>query len=86
MVGIDSVAEGIKTYGMLKETTSLGTFYNGDMKEILLTSSLQKMGNQILLLLTLLGMELKKVVEQIMEIEPKRVVYVSCNSKYKLEI
>ena len=83
VVGIDSVAEGIKAAYENAERNNITncTFYNGDMKEIFTDKFISENGHPDIIITDPPrdGMH-KKVVEQILKIEPKRVVYVSCNS------
>ena len=83
VVGIDSVEEGIKAAYENAERNNITncTFYNGDMKEIFTDKFISENGNPDIIITDPPrdGMH-KKVVEQILKIEPKRVVYVSCNS------
>ena len=83
VVGIDSVAEGIKAAYENAERNNITncTFYNGDMKEILTDKFISENGHPDIIITDPPrdGMH-KKVVEQILKIEPKKVVYVSCNS------
>ena len=83
VVGIDSVEEGIKAAYENAERNNITncTFYNGDMKVIFTDKFISENGNPDIIITDPPrdGMH-KKVVEQIMKIEPKRVVYVSCNS------
>ena len=83
VVGIDSVEEGIKAAYENAERNNITncTFYNGDMKEIFTDKFISENGHPDIIITDPPrdGMH-KKVVEQILKIEPKRVVYVSCNS------
>ena len=83
VVGIDSVEEGIKAAYENAERNNITncTFYNGDMKVIFTDKFISENGNPDIIITDPPrdGMH-KKVVEQILKIEPKRVVYVSCNS------
>ncbi len=83
VVGIDSVEEGIKAAYKNAERNNITncTFYTGDMKEIFTDEFIAKNGTPDVIITDPPrdGMH-KKVVEQILKIGPKRVVYVSCNS------
>ena len=83
VVGIDSVEEGIKAaYENAKcNNISNCTFYTGDMKEIFTDDFIEKNGTPDIIITDPPrdGMH-KKVVEQILKIEAKRIVYISCNS------
>lgn len=83
VVGIDSVEEGIKAAYKNAERNNIEncTFYTGDMKEIFTDEFIAKNGtpNVIITDPPRDGMH-KKVVEQILKIGAKRIVYVSCNS------
>jgi len=83
VVGIDSVEEGIiaaRENATFNKITNC-KFYTGDMKEIF-TDEFIKQNSQPDIIITdppRDGMH-KKVIEQILNILPKRIVYVSCNS------
>jgi len=83
VVGIDSVEEGIKAAYKNAERNNIEncTFFTGDMKEIFTNEFIAKNGtpNVIITDPPRDGMH-KKVVEQILKIGAKRIVYVSCNS------
>ena len=83
VVGIDSVEEGIKAAYKNAERNNIEncTFYTGDMKEIFTDEFIAKNGtpNVIITNPPRDGMH-KKVIEQILKIGAKRIVYVSCNS------
>jgi 23S rRNA (uracil1939-C5)-methyltransferase len=83
VVGIDSVEEGIKAAYKNAEKNNINncSFYTGDMKEIFTDGFIEQNGNPDVIITDPPrdGMH-KKVVEQILKIGPKRVVYVSCNS------
>ena len=83
VVGIDSVEEGVKAaYENTKRNKiSNCTFYTGDMKEIFTDEFITKNGTPDVIITDppREGMH-KKVVEQILKIGAKRIVYVSCNS------
>ena len=83
VVGIDSVEEGIKAAYENAERNKIEncTFYTGDMKEIFTDEFIVENGtpNVIITDPPRDGMH-KKVVEQILKIGAKRIVYISCNS------
>ena len=83
VVGIDSVEEGIKAAYENAERNNIKncTFYTGDMKEIFTDEFIAKNGTPDVIITDPPrdGMH-KKVVEQILKIGAKRIVYVSCNS------
>ena len=83
VVGIDSVEEGIKAAYKNAERNNIEncTFCTGDMKEIFTDEFIAKNGtpNVIITDPPRDGMH-KKVIEQILKIGAKRIVYVSCNS------
>ena len=83
VIGIDSVEEGIKAAYENAKRNNINncTFYTGDMKEIFTDEFTAKNGMPDVIITDPPrdGMH-KKVVEQILKIKPKRVVYVSCNS------
>jgi len=83
VVGIDSVEEGIKAAHENAERNNIDncTFYTGDMKEIFTDEFIEKNGTPDVIITDPPrdGMH-KKVVEQILKIGAKRIVYVSCNS------
>jgi 23S rRNA (uracil1939-C5)-methyltransferase len=83
VVGIDSVEEGIKAAYENAERNNIEncTFYTGDMKEIFTDEFITKNGNPDVIITDPPrdGMH-KKVVEKILKIGAKRIVYVSCNS------
>ena len=83
VIGIDSVEEGIKAAYENAERNNIKncTFYTGDMKEIFTDEFIAKNGNPNVIITDPPrdGMH-KKVVEQILKIEAKRIIYVSCNS------
>jgi 23S rRNA (uracil1939-C5)-methyltransferase len=83
VVGIDSVEEGIKAAYLNAERNNIHncTFYTGDMKEIFTDEFISKNGTPDVIITDPPrdGMH-KKVVEQILKISAKRIVYVSCNS------
>tara|TARA_B110000116_G_scaffold94291_1_gene82258 strand:+ start:2487 stop:3899 length:1413 start_codon:yes stop_codon:yes gene_type:complete len=83
VIGIDSVEEGIiaayenAKFNKIKNCK----FYTGDMKDIFTNEFIKKNGQPNIIITDPPrdGMH-KKVVEQILKILPKRIVYVSCNS------
>lgn len=83
VVGIDSVEEGIKAAYENAERNNIDncSFYTGDMKEIFTDEFIAKNGTPDVIITDPPrdGMH-KKVVEQILKIGAKRIVYVSCNS------
>ena len=83
VVGIDSVEEGIKAAYENAERNNIKncTFYTGDMKEIFTDEFIAKNGTPDVIITDPPrdGMH-KKVVEQILKIGAKRIVYVSCNT------
>jgi len=83
VVGIDSVEEGIKAAYENAERNNIDncTFYTGDMKDIFTDEFITKNGTPDVIITDPPrdGMH-KKVVEQILKIGAKRIVYVSCNS------
>ena len=83
VVGIDSVEEGIKAAYKNAERNNITncTFYTGDIKDIFTDEFIAKNGTPDVIVTDPPrdGMH-KKVVEQILKIGAKRVVYVSCNS------
>mgnify|MGYP001245077043 CR=1 FL=1 len=83
VVGIDSVEEGIKAAYENAQRNKIEncTFYTGDMKEIFTDEFITENGTPDVIITNPPrdGMH-KKVVEQILKIGSKRIVYVSCNS------
>ena len=83
VVGIDYVEEGIQAAYENAKRNKIDncTFYTGDMKEIFTNEFIEKNGNPDVIITDPPrdGMH-KKVVEQILKIEARRIVYVSCNS------
>ncbi|MDA9808382.1 23S rRNA (uracil(1939)-C(5))-methyltransferase RlmD [Flavobacteriales bacterium] len=83
VVGIDSVEEGIKAAYLNAERNNIDncTFYTGDMKEIFTDEFIAQNGTPDVIITDPPrdGMH-KKVVEQILKIGAKRIIYVSCNS------
>lgn len=83
VIGVESVPEAIedaKENAKLNNITNT-TFYAGDLKEVFNNHFIQKHGIPDVIITDPPrdGMH-KKVVEKIIEIAPKRIVYVSCNS------
>ncbi|MAW30374.1 MAG: 23S rRNA (uracil(1939)-C(5))-methyltransferase RlmD [Flavobacteriales bacterium] len=83
VIGIDSVEEGILA---AKENAKINNiknclFYTGDMKEIFSDEFIEINGKPDIIITDPPrdGMH-KKVVQQILRIQSKRIVYVSCNS------
>jgi 23S rRNA (uracil1939-C5)-methyltransferase len=83
VIGIDSVEEGILA---AKENAKINNiknclFYTGDMKEIFSDKFIEINGKPDIIITDPPrdGMH-KKVVQQILKIQSKRIVYVSCNS------
>ncbi len=83
VIGIDSVEEGIRA---AKENAKINNiknclFYTGDMKEIFSDEFIEINGKPDIIITDPPrdGMH-KKVVQQILKIQSKRIVYVSCNS------
>ncbi|MEC9209148.1 MAG: 23S rRNA (uracil(1939)-C(5))-methyltransferase RlmD [Bacteroidota bacterium] len=83
VVGIDSVKEGIKAAYENAKRNNINncTFYTGNMKDLFTDKFIAKNGTPDVIITDPPrdGMH-KKVVEQILKIEAKRIVYVSCNS------
>ena len=83
VVGIDSVEEGIKAAYENAKRNNINncTFYTGDMKNIFTDEFIVENGVPDIIITDPPrdGMH-KKVVEQILKIKAKRIVYVSCNS------
>ena len=83
VVGIDSVEEGIKAAYENAELNNIDNciFYTGDMKEIFTDEFIAKNGIPDVIITDPPrdGMH-KRVIEQILKIGVKRIVYVSCNS------
>ena len=83
VVGIDSVEEGIKAAYLNAERNNIDncTFYTGDMKEIFTDEFIAQNGTPDVIITDPPrdGMH-KKVVEQILKIGAKRIIYISCNS------
>ena len=83
IIGIDSVEEGIVA---ARENTAINkidncTFFTGDMKEIFTEEFINDNGSPNIIITDPPrdGMH-KKVIAQILKINPKRIIYVSCNS------
>ena len=83
VVGIDSVEEGIKAACENAKRNGITncTFYTGDMKAIFTDEFILKNGTPDVIITDPPrdGMH-KQVVEQLLKIGAKRIVYVSCNS------
>jgi len=83
VIGIDSVEEGIIAANQNAKHNSINNcnFYTGDMKEIFTDEFIKTNGKPDVIITDPPrdGMH-KKVVEQILKIKAKRIVYVSCNS------
>lgn len=83
VIGIDSVEEGIKAAYENADRNNIKncTFYTGDMKEIFTNQFILENGVPDIIITDPPrdGMH-KKVIEQILNIGAKRIVYVSCNS------
>ncbi len=83
IVGIDSIEEGIKAANDNAKINNINNciFHIGDMKKIFTDEFIKKNGNPNIIITDPPrdGMH-KKVVEQILKISAKRIVYVSCNS------
>jgi 23S rRNA (uracil1939-C5)-methyltransferase len=83
VVGVESVPEAIEDAKRNAEYNKIDNveFFVGDMKDVFTTEFINKHGKPDVIITDPPrdGMH-KKVVEQILKISPKRVVYVSCNS------
>lgn len=83
VIGIDSVEEGIELAKINAKRNKINNckFHTGDMKEIFTNDFILKNGKPSVIIADPPrdGMH-KKVIEQILKIKPKRIVYVSCNS------
>ena len=83
VIGIDSVDEGIKAADKNADKNNITncTFYTGDIKEIFTDDFVSKNGSPNIIITDPPrdGMH-KKVVDQILKISPKRIIYISCNS------
>ena len=83
VIGIDSVEEGIKAAYNNAAINKINNclFFTGDMKQIFTEEFIDKNGTPDVIITDPPrdGMH-KKVVEQILKISAKRIVYVSCNS------
>ena len=83
VVGIDSVEEGIQAAYKNAELNNIEncTFYTGDMKEIFTDEFIEENETPDVIITDPPrdGMH-KKVVEQILKIGARRIVYISCNS------
>ena len=82
VVGIESVPESIEDAKVNSRINSIGNtrFFAGDMKEIFTGSFIKEQGKPDVIITDppRAGMH-TKVVEQILKIAPRRIVYVSCN-------
>jgi len=82
VVGIESVPEAIEDAHINSEINSIDNtrFFAGDMKDIFTGSFIKEQGKPDVIITDppRAGMH-AKVVEQILKIAPKRIVYVSCN-------
>ena len=82
VVGIESVPESIEDAKVNAEINAIGNtrFFAGDMKEIFTGSFIREQGKPDVIITDppRAGMH-AKVVEQILKIAPRRIVYVSCN-------
>ena len=82
VVGIESVPESIEDAKINSEINGIGNthFFAGDMKDIFSDSFIIENGKPHVIITDppRAGMH-AKVVEQILKIAPKRIVYVSCN-------
>ncbi len=82
VVGIESVPEAIEDANVNSELNNIPntSFFAGDMKDLFSAEFIEKNGTPDVLITDppRAGMH-QNVVEQIMEISPKRIVYVSCN-------
>ena len=82
VVGIESVPESIEDARLNSEINGIGNtqFFAGDMKDIFTDSFIAENGRPDVIITDppRAGMH-NKVVEQILKIAPKRIVYVSCN-------
>ncbi len=83
VIGIDSVEEGIKAAYENAQRNEINncTFHTGDMKDVFTDEFIAKNGAPDVIITDPPrdGMH-KKVVEQILKIGAKRIVYISCNS------
>ncbi len=82
VVGIESVPESIEDAKLNSEINGIGNtqFFAGDMKDIFTESFISEHGRPDVIITDppRAGMH-TKVLEQILKIAPKRIVYVSCN-------
>ena len=83
VVGIDSVKEGIDAAYVNAKQNNINNciFYTGDMKDIFSENFIEENGFPDIIITDPPrdGMH-KKVIDQILKIKAKRIVYVSCNS------
>jgi 23S rRNA (uracil1939-C5)-methyltransferase len=82
VIGIEYVADAIEDAKVNSQINGISntTFYAGDMKKILTSEFVYKEGNPDVIVTDPPrgGME-KEVVELLLRVVPKRIVYVSCN-------
>jgi 23S rRNA (uracil1939-C5)-methyltransferase len=82
VIGVESVPEAIKAAKENAKNNSLDNckFYVGDMKEIFTEDFIRKNGQPDVIITDPPrdGMH-KKVVGQLLDVNPKRIIYVSCN-------
>jgi len=83
VVGVESVPEAILDAKENAKNNKIDnvSFFVGDMKEVFTDEFIQQNGQPDIIITDppRVGMH-KKVVEQILKIQPNRIVYVSCNS------
>ncbi len=83
VIGIDTVNEGIEAAFINAKQNNITncSFYCGDMKEIFSEHFIKKNGHPDIIIADppREGIH-KKVIEQILKIQPNRIIYVSCNS------
>src|SRR5699024_7744976 len=83
VVGIESVPEAIEAAKENAQRNGINntSFFAGDMRSIFTDDFVEKNGYPDIVITDppRVGMH-KKVVEQLLRIQPKRIVYVSCNS------
>ncbi|MBB6460580.1 23S rRNA (uracil(1939)-C(5))-methyltransferase RlmD [Flammeovirga kamogawensis] len=82
VIGIEYVEDAIKDAKINSELNSIDNckFFAGDMKDILTKNFIKKHGDPDVIITDppRAGMH-EAVINQILEVEPKRIVYVSCN-------
>ncbi|AZQ62076.1 23S rRNA (uracil(1939)-C(5))-methyltransferase RlmD [Flammeovirga pectinis] len=82
VIGIEYVEDAIKDAKINSELNSIDNckFFAGDMKDILTKNFIQKHGEPDVIITDppRAGMH-ESVINQILEVEPKKIVYVSCN-------